>query len=203
VREAGCAATAGDLLDAVVAAVPVSQENALGAFEEVARQGPSAAVGERVGDVVAASFIGCAERPHEARLGLARVVLEDAQPRLVGQHDVALTDDLREASPHRLEQRRRAVEQLVHRRARHGHPLACELLLEPVNGQVVRALGDAEVREEARTVLPLLDDFRGAWGRQHAATTRAAEDLLHVLVPDEARRDVLPDEGALARPHRR
>src|SRR5262249_9549668 len=104
--------------------------------------------------------------------------------------------------PERCEQSRRSMKQLIHRRTRDGHPLPRQLLLEAIDRQMVSALRDGEMREEARSVLALLDDLRRTRCRDHAATAAAAKHLLDVLVTHEPRGHELPDEGALARAHR-
>src|SRR5690606_6364316 len=68
---------------------------------------------------------------------------------------------------------------------------------------MIDTLRDAEVREEARAILPLLDHLRSAGCRQDAPSAGATENLLHVLVADELWRDVLPDGCPLAGTQRR
>jgi hypothetical protein len=56
---------------------------------------------------------------------------------------------------------------------------------------VIGALGNSEVREEPRTVLPLLDDLRRAWRCDDKAVAPAAQHFLYVFDAKEARRHEL------------
>ena len=67
---------------------------------------------------------------------------------------------------------------------------------------MVGALRDRDVREEAGTVLPLLDDLRRSWCGDYAASAATTKNLLNMLVSNELRRYELPDEGALPGAHR-
>ena len=150
-----------------------------------------------VRDVEAAVCVGGPERPHESRLRFAGSDLHDPEPRLVCHDEVALASHVNNARPHRREERRGSVKQLVRRRSRDGNALA----RAPSRGggsASGRPFGDTDVREEARPVLPLLDDLRRAWRGDDAATTPAAQHLLHVLVSDEPGRHEFPHESALA-----
>jgi len=90
------------------------------------------------------------------------------------------------------------VQELVHRGACDGDALALEGLFESVDRRVVGALGDGEVRQEGRSVLPLLDDLRRARSRGDEAIAAAAQHLLNVLDAKKPRRHELPDASLLS-----
>src|SRR5262249_54767859 len=79
-----------------------------------------------------------------------------------------------------------------------GDALALEGLLESIDRRVIGALGDGEVREERRAVLPFLNDLRRARGGDDEAVASAAQHLLHVLDAKEAGRPDLPHAGLLS-----
>ena len=95
------------------------------------------------------------------------------------------------------------MKKLIHRRACDGRALTRELLLQSVDWQVIRTLCDRNVGEEARAIRALLDDLWRAGRGDDASTAAATQDLLNVLEAHELCGHELPDEGALARAHRR
>jgi hypothetical protein len=77
-RVAGRASSRRDLVDDVVAAVAIDEQQSLRAFEQGLRRRAGAILGEDVRDIEAAIVVARVEGPDEAVLGLAALVAHDA-----------------------------------------------------------------------------------------------------------------------------
>lgn len=195
---AGSASPRRDFVDDVVAAVAIDEQHARRSFQQCLRRRARAVFGEDVRDIESPLVVAGVEGPDEAVLGLAALVAHDAEPRLVGADHRAQAHYVEQPSPHRLEDRRRAVQELIHRRARDGDALTREGLLEAVDRDVVGALADGQVGEERRAVLTFLEDLRRAGRGDDEAVAATAQHLLYVLDAHEARGHEFPDRRLLA-----
>ena len=118
---------ARDLLDVVVAAVAVDEQHALRAFEQRLRRRAGAAVGEDDRRRRARPRRRARRRSRRSRSSACRVASFRIRSRVSSaSDDVAHANHVEQPRPNRREQRRRAMKQLVHRRARDGDALARE-----------------------------------------------------------------------------
>src|SRR6185312_15750597 len=100
--------------------------------EESLRRLAAATAREDVRHVLIAVLVGGDKGPDKAVLRLAGAIVLHEQARLVGADDRPRADLFEQALPQRLGQLARAVQEVVHRRARDREATAREILLEAV-----------------------------------------------------------------------